>query len=92
MNRCLRISLRANMPQGYVEVFIQKKAKLLGIEGTVQAVNDDHATIVACGTEETIEQFLDELHKGDNKVEVKEISIEPFLKTKDYRGVFRVIE
>ena len=41
---------------------------------------------------EGVDAFLDELHKSAGAAELKEIEIEPFLKDKDYRGVFRIIE
>lgn len=92
MKQCMRISFTANMPKNFLDIFIKKHARRLLLEGTVQMVTDDTAHIAACGKKDRLDEFLDLLHKGTTKVKPHDISIEPFLKSKDYRGVFRVIE
>lgn len=80
------------MPKDFLETFIQKYARKLHLEGTAQLVGDDTVHIAACGPKGALEEFLDMLHKGTKTVKPHDISLEPFLKTKDYRGVFRIIE
>lgn len=70
---------------------IGKQAKKLGIEGTAQIISGQ-IHIVVCGTKEKIDQFLDVVHAGISKLSPTHVEIEPFLKTRDYRGVFRIIE
>lgn len=91
MDRCLKISVSGTIPDNFVETIIQTSARQCGLEGTVQAVDAHHIYIVACGEQEFLDQFLDILHQR-NKAGVDDIEIEPFLKAKDYRGVFRIIE
>ncbi len=92
MNKCLKISFAGEFSSDFFHDFIQKHAKKLGLEGTVQVVHKDMVRIVVCGKKEAIDAFLDLLHKGTAQIQLADIEIEPFLKDKDYRGVFRVIE
>ena len=92
MNKCLRITFSGEIPADFFQTFIQKHANKLRVEGTVQLVQGNMVKIVACGTKEAVDAFLDVLHKGATGVFLENLEIEPFLKEKDYRGVFRVIE
>lgn len=94
MNKCIRISFAAHgLPNGFLREAILKRARALNLEGTAQInTTEQHVKIVACGTKESIDAFLDFLHKGPDKTILENIEADPFLKDKDYRGVFRVIE
>lgn len=92
MNKCLRITLQIKVQEGFLEDFIQKHAKKFGIEGTAQVVDKQIVKIVACGASEKIDQFIDAIYKGYKDQKPTVIEVEPFLKDKDYRGVFRLIE
>ena len=92
MKKCLKITLVGQLPEGFLYKHIQKNARSLGIEGIVQPIDDNAVRIVVCGEVEPVEEFLDLIHKESAKIEFEYIEIEPFIKTKDYRGVFRVIE
>lgn len=92
MSQCLRIVLTMNLPEDFLHNFIKKSARALYLEGTVQLEADDTIRIIACGTKEAIEAFLDALHAQGAQYFKDAIAIEPFIKDKDYRGVFRVIE
>lgn len=93
MNKCLRVVFDSGVPEGFLHDVIQKSAKKLNLEGTVQHVPvDNKIRIIVCGDKDAVDQFIDSLHKGAGKVSLESIEIEPFLKDKDYRGVFRVIE
>ena len=92
MKKCLKITLVGKLPTGFVQKHIQKNARSLGIEGTVQSIEENTIRIVVCGQKEPVEEFLDLIHKESAKVDFDYIEIEPFIKSKDYRGVFRVIE
>jgi acylphosphatase len=93
MNKCLKINFAADYPSGFLQEFVQKHARDLGLEGIAQYVPTEKYTVVlVCGPKEDVDQFVDLLHRGTSKVQLKDISVEPFLKVKDYRGVFRVLE
>ena len=93
MNKCLKINFASDYPTGFLQKFVQKHARDLGLEGLAQVVPVERSTMVlVCGPKEDVDVFVDILHKGTKEVQLKEISVEPFLKVKDYRGVFRVLE
>lgn len=93
MNKCIKINFAADYPAGFLQEFVQKHARDLGLEGLAQFVAAEKMTIVlVCGPKEDVDQFIDLLHKGTKEVQLRDILVEPFLKVKDYRGVFRVLE
>lgn len=92
MKKCVKITFFAELPENFLRDFIQKHAQKHGIEGTVQVGGDETIKIIACGHKDKVESFLDSIHKGTAEVDFEELVVEPFLKDKDYRGVFRVIE
>jgi len=71
---------------------VKKNARKYGLEGLVQNIGKDKVKIVVCGELEQVNLFIDILHKEIALNDIALIEIEPFLKDKDYRGVFRVIE
>ncbi|RTL07240.1 hypothetical protein EKK58_03630 [Candidatus Dependentiae bacterium] len=91
MKKCVKIILQGNFPEGYLFNVIKKQAQALNVEGTGQAIEEGSIRIIICGNPTIIDQFMDFLHKIDPAV-VQSIELEPFLKEKDYRGVFRIIE
>lgn len=93
MNKCLKINFASDYPTGFLQKFVQKNARDLGLEGLAQVMPGERNTIVlVCGPKEDVDAFVDLLHKGTKDVQLKDIAVEPFLKVKDYRGVFRVLE
>ncbi len=94
MNKCLRILITAKFSDDLLQSFIQKSAKNLDLEGTAQIVDskEKKVRISICGSAEALDQFIDMLHKGAKNFDLKDIEVEPFLKDKDYRSVFRIIE
>lgn len=74
---------------------MHEKAKDLNLEGTVQTMQQgEHIDIriVVCGTKEAIDAFVDYLHVETADSVVVPAEIEPFIKDRDFRGVFRIIE
>ena len=92
MKKCLKITFISSKTEGFLHDFIQKNARMLNVEGTVQFVEPNEITIIACGSKENIDIFLDILHQGFGSHIPENISVEPFLKEKDYRGIFRILE
>ena len=92
MNQCLRIVFTAKHKLEPLYDFVKKHAQKYDLEGIVQTVEGNNVRIIVCGERDGIEDFLDALHKNAAEKKMERIEIEPFLKDRDYRGVFRVIE
>ena len=93
MNKCLRITFGGDAPDSFLTSFILKHARKLELEGTAQRVElGSQVRVVVCGDRANIDLFLDLLHKGTSSFSPEDVEVEPFLKDRDYRGVFRVIE
>lgn len=94
MHKCLKILFGGKFSSNFLRAFIQSSAKKYALEGVAQMHNDEslHVSIVVCGRKENVDSFLDVLHVNAARYGVENIEVEPFLKDKDYRGVFRVIE
>ena len=92
MKKCLKISFVLNRPEGFLHDFVQKNARDLSVEGTVQVSEPNIITIVACGEKDNIDTFLDIIHQGVSSYIPENVSVEPFLKDRDYRGIFRILE
>ena len=91
MNRCLKIRISGKVQGVLYRQFAQKSAQKLGIEGTVQNMDDGSVLIHICGLSDKLDDFIDTLYKGTPKSKVEDISTEPLRQEKDYRGVFRII-
>ena len=91
MKQCLRITITGTVQGvGYRE-FVKKNAEQCAVEGTIKNSENGSVIICACGLSENLDKLIDNLYKGSSKSEIKDISIEPFMKDKDFRSVFRVI-
>jgi len=91
MKKCLKVTIRSNVDNAALCDKIQAIARESGIEGTVQ-MQENGIIIIACGEKEIIDDFLDEIHKGVGGVIPEDVHVEPFLREKDYRGIFRILE
>ncbi|HLC07307.1 MAG TPA: acylphosphatase [Candidatus Babeliales bacterium] len=92
MKKCLKITLTSSVPDGGFRDSVQSAARKLGVEGTVQFVEPNEIVIIACGSKDNIDSFLDNLHQGFGINVPEDVQVEPFLKEKDYRGIFRILE
>lgn len=94
MNKCLRIIVTAKFHDDLLVTFIQKSAKKLSLEGTAQIVDPVIKTvrITVCGHPGALDEFIDILHAGTKGFDLMSLEIEPFLRDKDYRAVFRILE
>ncbi len=88
----MRIIIHIEGNKDTLRPLVQKLADKLSLEGVVQPVTDTKLRIVACGSKNGMDDFLDALHDKLADGAIDTIEIEPFLKDRDYRGVFRVIE
>lgn len=92
MKKCLKIILKSSSLDTGLRDSIQIAARELDLEGTIQLIEQHEIIIIACGSKENIDDFLDEVHEGFGGVVPEDVQIEPFLKEKDYRGTFRILE
>jgi acylphosphatase len=92
MKKCLKINFISRRSEGDLQDFIQKSARKLSLEGTVQVVEPNEICIIACGSKDNIDEFLDIIHEGVGAQVADGIQVEPFLKERDYRGIFRILE
>ncbi|HLJ31381.1 MAG TPA: acylphosphatase [Candidatus Babeliales bacterium] len=92
MKKCLKITLRAKTAGGGLRDAVQAAARKLDLEGTVQLTDPNELIIIACGLKEKIDDFLDAVHEGFGTYVPEDVHVEPFLKEKDYRGIFRILE
>ena len=93
MNQCLRITFDVPSEQRQtLRLFIQKEAKKLFLEGTVRIMPSASLKVIACGDKQKMDIFLDSVLEEIEKLRCERLEIEPFLKDRDYRGVFRIIE
>jgi acylphosphatase len=92
MKKCLKIVFSMPNSEQFL-LSVQKSARNLGVEGTLAVLPSDRLVrIIAHGEKEKVDSFFDVLHKEGAQVGVHDITAEPMLKEKDYRGVFRIIE
>ena len=92
MNQCLRITFVVDVDSDILHTLVHKYAEKLSLEGMVQPVTDTKVKVMACGSKEKMDQFLDALHEAGAQKQLHDIEIEPFFKDRDYRGIFRVLE
>jgi acylphosphatase len=92
MKKCLKITLISKILGGALRDSIQSAARKLDIEGTVQVIEPNEMIIIACGEKQNIDDFLDTVHQGFGSHVPEDVMVEPFLKEKDYRGIFRILE
>lgn len=93
MNKCLKVTFPAIGSLEFLRTFVQKHARDLALEGIAQVMAAENIVIIlVCGPKDNVDEFIDLLHKGTKAIQIANISVEPFVKVKDYRGVFRIIE
>lgn len=92
--KCIRMNLEAggNAKKKLQPLVVQQHARAAGVEGLVQKTNEEELKIIACGSAEKIDSFIDAIHKEAAVHGIDDVAFESFLKDRDYRGVFRVIE
>jgi acylphosphatase len=92
MNKCIKITLRGDLQSNFLYDVIQKYARKYGLEGLAQCLSSDQCKIIVCGDKQQVDIFVETIHKESPAEKINGIEVEPFLKDRDYRGVFRVIE
>ena len=57
----------------------------------MQLVGDNQLRIVVCGKSEKLDDFIDYLYDFFLTINARVEELEPFIKERDYRGIFRII-
>jgi acylphosphatase len=70
---------------------IQKQARSCQLEGFIMASTPTTIKMIACGVSADLDLFLDKIDEVIATLGGQEVAIDPFLKDKDYRGVFRIM-
>ena len=81
-----------NVESDILHSLVHQHAEKLSLEGMVQPVAEKRVKIMACGSKEKMDQFLDTLYAAQAQKQLYDIQIEPFYKDRDYRGIFRILE
>ena len=92
MKRCLKMLINSNNWQTLWSDQIQLKAKELEIEGLMQATSDSQLRIMVCGQDAKLDDFMDYLYDFLPTINASLNDLEPFIKDREFRGIFRVIE
>lgn len=92
MNKCIRISVYTHLTDDFLKNAVQKHAHKLNLEGFSQQMDENDFKIVVNGEKDHVDKFIDLLHKEFIDLDISDFEIEPFLKDRDYRGVFRIIQ
>ncbi len=94
MFKSLRITLASSaFSEEFLRGPLQEMARQLELEGAVQVLKPSGLIrVYVSGSKDNVDSFVDfvehELHKGPENP----CDIEPFMKVRTYRGVFRVVD
>ncbi|MBP6869961.1 acylphosphatase [Candidatus Babeliales bacterium] len=92
MKKCVKLLFEVQDAQKVLETFIAKHAEDYGIEGIGQKVKEGVIQLYVCGPQDQVEDFIDCLYLGSEKVSLQNIKIETCSTDRSYRGVFRIVE
>lgn len=92
MKKCVKIVLHVPKLKGFLQNTVQEQARRLGLEGVAQVQPTSEVRIIAFGAKEAIDSFIDLVDKEAGKLGAAPVEVEPFIKDRDYRGIFRIIE
>jgi acylphosphatase len=88
MNKCLKILVQGTFTEKFLIDVIQRSAKRCNIEGTGRLAADG-IHIMVCGSKDKVDMFVHVLY---TEVDEADVTLEPFIKERDFRGVFRIIQ
>jgi acylphosphatase len=92
MKQCLKVTLHCGKEGDFLTKFLKTCAQKSDVEGVAQRADTNQVVMHVCGKSDGIDTFVDAIHESSTKYNLTDIMLEPFFKTRDYRGVFRVIE
>ena len=91
MNRCIKLTFAVKRASDKLLQTLQSQAQENNLEGFGMASAPESVKIIVCGKGTDVDAFLDTVDELIVKHGGQDIAIDPFLKDKDYRGVFRII-
>ncbi len=91
MSRCIKMTFVVRRSSEQLFEDIQKYARSSDVEGFVMASTPTTIKMIACGNSENLETFLDRVDDIIARQGGHDVEVDPFLKDKDYRGVFRIM-
>jgi acylphosphatase len=91
MRQSVKIVVRGKVQGVSYRDFVKKEAEKLKVEGTAQNAPDGSVVIYASATSDSLDSFIDFLYKGSSKSEVEDVLVEPLVRGRDFRNVFRII-
>lgn len=90
MRKCIKIQFECKKGAQALK-FVQKSATHCGVEGFVEA-RGNKVSVVSCGQEDVLDEFLDTLYIGTSTVVCENIEVESYETGRDFRGVFRILD
>ena len=91
MNQQVQIIVTMPIKDNLLKLFIQKSAESAGIEGHAHAPNNNTIKIIALGTSQAIDDFIDLIYAGYGQSIPEAVAVEPYEPKKDFRGLFRIL-
>ena len=92
MKKCIKVQFYTKNPQEFLKQVMPIGIKNFKIEGFAQALDVQTVQIFMCAEQEELDNFLDLIYENIDRYALENIELEPFLKDRDFRGVFRVVE
>lgn len=92
MKKCVKLLFEVEDAQNVLETFIARQAEKFRIEGIGQQIKKGLIQIYVCAQQEAVDEFIDCLYLGNDKVQLQNINIETCSTERSYRGVFRIVE
>lgn len=91
MSRCLKVLIKINDWRPEFSHDIQRQAQKTKVEGQIQLINPQQLKLIVCGKNDQLDEFIDYIFDLFISSGVSIEALEPFLKERDYRGIFRII-
>jgi len=92
MKKCIKVQFSTKNPQDFLKQVVPVAIKNFRVEGFVQVLDMGIVQIFMCASQEELDNFLDLIYENIDRYSLENIEVEPFLKDRDFRGVFRVVE
>ena len=91
MDQNLMVTLIVGKAKSFLDEFAKKYANTYGLEGSARLVSEKQVKLIICGDSDRVDDFISLLYQNFEKYKIEDISVEPYFRERDYRGIFRVI-